>query len=221
MAVGKKAERLVKDLLTEAGFEVFPYGYEYTMPKLAKRPIKITGKAAEYIRHQPDFVIVNKRGEAFFVEVKYRSSSKIELEHIFNYPNSYVILLTKELIVAQSTRYIYRYGQAFNYLNNMPPFANIPIPLIRKYVERIKRTFGDETWLSQKTVQFVEEVAKKEFVKKAPKRVTLVRKTPVKRRTVRKTTRRSSPSRGRGRGGKGNVRAQKQRARARKRTRRR
>ncbi|MFC1742293.1 hypothetical protein ACFL3V_07195, partial [Nanoarchaeota archaeon] len=74
MTKGKKAEKLIADLFKEAGFKVIKYGYEHTVKELADRYNLIKGPAAQYIRHQPDFIVVNKKNEAFFIEVKHRSN---------------------------------------------------------------------------------------------------------------------------------------------------
>ena len=84
MQKGKLAENIVKDMFKEAGFKVINQGYEYTVPALVDRYNPIQGKATEYIRHQPDFIVVNKRNEAFFVEVKFRTEGT-EYLHL-NFP---------------------------------------------------------------------------------------------------------------------------------------
>lgn len=163
---GKEAEKIMSDFFKEAGFQVIRYGYEYTVPALADKENPIIGRAAAYIRHQPDFIIVNKAREAFFVEVKFRAASQINQQDIFNYPNSYVILLTKEGMLAQSTKYIYRKRYDFARITKMPPFAEIPFSLIDKYNRRIRRQLGEENFLGQMVEGFVEKVTNKKLVKK-------------------------------------------------------
>ena len=148
---------------------------------------KIKGKASEYIRHMPDFVIVNKRNEAFFVEVKFRKKSLIEIKDIFNYPNCYVILLTKNGILAQSTKYIYKYGYGFSYIKHMPPFENIKKDLIDKYSKRIRRNLGDENIIGQLIEKTAENITGKKFPEPYIK-VTLVKSK--KRHKIRKSRRR-------------------------------
>ena len=145
MEKGRTAERIVANLFKEAGFKVYKYGYEYTLPKLADRTNPIKGRAAEYIRHQPDFIVVNGGNEAFFVEVKFRSSQIVPDKEIFPYPNCYVVLLTKDYILAQSTRYLFDKGAHFAPIVMMPPFSNIPRTILMKYVSKVRRELGDET----------------------------------------------------------------------------
>lgn len=150
---GQKAERIVAGLFREAGFEVINYGYEHTVPELLpeRQDGVIKGKAAEYIRHQPDFVVVDKDNNAFFVEVKFRASEINPKKEIFPYPNCYVVLLTKDYILAQSTTNIFKSkGKLrFRYLNSFRPFKKISNQLIYKYTLKTRRALGEETWHGQ------------------------------------------------------------------------
>jgi hypothetical protein len=157
MKKGKKAEKIVADLFKEAGFKVVKYGYEHTVPDLADRNNLIKGRAADYIRHQPDFIVVNKRNEAFFVEVKHRSKVIMPEKDIFPYPNCYVVLLTKGAILAQSTDFLFRKGATFGLLKDMPPFTGISYELIEKYVMKLRRQLGDDTFVEQ----FMGKIVKK------------------------------------------------------------
>lgn len=210
MAKGKIAEKIVVDLFKEAGFEVVRYGYEYNLKQLAQRKPKITGKAADYIRHQPDLIVVNKRGEAFFVEVKFRSKVIMPERDIFPYPSCYVVLLTKGAILAQSTYYLFAKKKNFQLLNQMPPFKNIPYPLIEKYIMRLRRQLGDDTLVTQYMGKLVGKFTDRDLpLKKAPSvKVVRPKKQPRTRKTVTK------------RKAKGNIRAQRKRYKQRKRSRR-
>ncbi len=169
MKAGKIAEKIVKELFEEAGYEVIRYGYEYTVPRLARRKIKIIGEAADYIRHQPDFVVINKKNEAFFVEVKFRSSGVIKKEHMFYYPSCYVVFLTPTLILGQSLEKVYKYGDKFEMLNTLEPFKYIPSKLISKYVNKTRRMLGDETLFGQWLTHILEKITKRRL--KVSKRI--------------------------------------------------
>jgi hypothetical protein len=165
---GRKAEKIVGDLFKEAGFKVVKYGYEYTVPELTyeKNGNKvIKGKAAEYIRHQPDFIVVNDMNEAFFIEVKHRSSQIFPDKDIFPYPNCYVVLLTKDFILAQSTSKLFSQKESFEYLTNMPPFKNIPKDLILKYIKKLRRTLGDESLKGQLLEKWIKKITGKSLIK--------------------------------------------------------
>lgn len=169
LKIGRKAEKIVVNLFKEAGWKVYNYGWEYTLPKLVGT--KIIGKAADYIRHMPDLVVVNERNEAFFIEVKFRSKGEINLDHIFNYPNSYVVLLNKQGILGQSTNYLYNKSKDFTYFINLPPFRNFSRDLLKKYSDKIRRELGDENLFGQiieKTAtKLIGKSFKKEPLKKA------------------------------------------------------
>ena len=162
-ANGKIAEKIVRDLFVEAGFKVINYGYEYTVPELADRNNLIKGPSANFIRHQPDFIVVNDKNEAFFVEVKFRKQGKIKKEHMFNYPSAYVVFLTQDFILAQSLKNIYREGDNFNLLNRITPFSKIPNSLIYKYVRIVRRKLGKETLTGQMVEKLAEKLVKKKF----------------------------------------------------------
>ncbi len=149
MQKGKTAENIVRKLFLDAGFKVIKYGYEHTVPELAKLEKKIVGKSGMYVRHQPDFVVINKKNEAFFVEVKFRSKAIIPDREIFPYPNCYVVLLTKGSIIAQSTSNLFGKRKTFKQLNEMPPFKNISPKIIEKAVEKIRLKLGDDTLVQQ------------------------------------------------------------------------
>lgn len=149
MTKGKIAEKIVESLFKDAGFKVIKYGYEYTVPQLADRNNLIKGEAAEFIRHQPDFIVVNEYNEAFFIEVKYRREGKIKKTHMFPYPCGYVVFITKDEIYAQGIEDIYRKGENFKKFKDTKPFSNIPQSIIDKYVRLTRRKLGDETFGGQ------------------------------------------------------------------------
>ncbi len=71
---GKMAESLVEGILREAGNQVYHFGYESTLQNLTQieRVFDRHSEIGERIRSIPDFLVVNKKGEPFFVEVKFR-----------------------------------------------------------------------------------------------------------------------------------------------------
>jgi hypothetical protein len=191
MKKGRIAENIVSSMFKEAGFKVIKYGYEYTVPQLANRNNLIKGKAAAFIRHQPDFIVVNKKNEAFFIEVKFRSKEIKPDKDIFNYPNCYVVLLTKSYILAQSTKYLFKKKIEFQPITKMPPFKNIPWEVLEKYIVATRRHLGDETLSQQLLGALVKNFTNLQVLQK--------KKSPIK---VTRTTKSN---------GKGNVKAQKKR----------
>jgi hypothetical protein len=98
MIKGRIAEVIVRCLFEDLGFEVIPYGYEHTCPTIAKKERLIKGDVKNHIRKAPDFIVVDKDGNANFVEVKFRFDGSYKKESDYPYRDCYIILLTKEYI---------------------------------------------------------------------------------------------------------------------------
>ncbi|MBS3085202.1 hypothetical protein J4225_00780 [Candidatus Pacearchaeota archaeon] len=97
MIKGRIAEAIVKCMFEDLGFEVIPYGYEHTCPTIAKKDRLIKGDVKNIIRKAPDFIIIDKEGNATFIEVKYRADGVFKKET--DYPwDCYIILLSKDYI---------------------------------------------------------------------------------------------------------------------------
>ncbi|MDP2676936.1 MAG: hypothetical protein Q8O83_04610 [bacterium] len=71
---GRMAESLVYDLLKESGNEIFRIGYEAILPGLARieESFKRNSAVGEKIRSIPDFFVIDKSGNPYLVEVKFR-----------------------------------------------------------------------------------------------------------------------------------------------------
>lgn len=95
MIKGRIAEAIVKCMFEDLGFEVIPYGYEHTTPTIARKDRLIKGDVKNHIRKAPDFIVVDKEGEANFVEVKFRTDGVYKKETDYPYRECYIILLTK------------------------------------------------------------------------------------------------------------------------------
>jgi hypothetical protein len=165
-AKGLKAEKIVGDMFKEAGYEVVKYGYEHTVPELTrkKRGRTIKGKVGEFIRHQPDFIIVNDNDQAFFIEVKFRSNYIKPERDIYPYPNCFVILLDKNYIYAQSTNYLFNRGGDFIYLRHFPMFRSVTEKIIDKYEKKLQRVLGDDTWAKQKGADAIKSLTGRKLV---------------------------------------------------------
>lgn len=78
---GRMAESLVDQLLRKAEFRVYRFGYEAVLQNLTQTEEKVLGGNDDItlqIRSIPDFLVVKK--QPYFVEVKFRSSGKMDLE---------------------------------------------------------------------------------------------------------------------------------------------
>ncbi len=98
MIKGRIAEAIVKCMFEDLGFEVIPYGYEHTCPTIAKKERLIKGDVKNHIRKAPDFIIIDKEGEANFVEVKFRADGNYKREADYPYRDCYIILLTEKYL---------------------------------------------------------------------------------------------------------------------------
>lgn len=74
MLKGRMAESLVENLLRDAGNQVYRFGYESVLQNLTQLEniFNKYGEVGEQIRAIPDFLVINGKGEPFFVEVKFR-----------------------------------------------------------------------------------------------------------------------------------------------------
>ncbi len=71
---GRMAESLVSEILREAGNQVYRFGYESTLQNLTQveKVFDRHSEIGEKIRAIPDLLVINKKGEPFFIEVKFR-----------------------------------------------------------------------------------------------------------------------------------------------------
>lgn len=71
---GRMAESLVSEILREAGNQVYRFGYESILQNLTQteRIFDRYSEIGEKIRAIPDLLVINKKGEPFFIEVKFR-----------------------------------------------------------------------------------------------------------------------------------------------------
>jgi hypothetical protein len=95
---GRIAEAIVRCMFEDLGFEVISYGYEHTCPTIAKKDRLIKGDVKNHIRKAPDFIVVDRDGEAYFIEVKYRAEGVYKKEIDYPYRDCFIILLSKAYI---------------------------------------------------------------------------------------------------------------------------
>jgi len=72
---GRMAESLVEELLKRCGNKVYRFGYEAVLQNLTQleKSLNKEDEISQRIRSIPDFIVINKQGEPFFVEVKFRT----------------------------------------------------------------------------------------------------------------------------------------------------
>lgn len=103
---GRVAEALVEQMFLSLEFDVFRYGIERILPRVAKSvregETPKRDKTLDKLRSMPDFVVRNNiSNKLFFVEVKYRADGgkSMKPEDIEKYPDDvYIILVSKGAI---------------------------------------------------------------------------------------------------------------------------
>ena len=79
MLKGRMAETLVEELLKQSGNIVYRFGYEALVQNLTQLEEKFDrySEVGERIRAIPDFIVIDKKGNPTFVEVKFRWKSEL------------------------------------------------------------------------------------------------------------------------------------------------
>lgn len=101
MIKGRIAETLIEELFLAMGYNIFRYGMENTIPGVMKLLKGVRGDVAESIKRMPDFVVQDKKGDVYFIEVKFRASetfTKNDLPKNYPYYNAYIVLVSKKHI---------------------------------------------------------------------------------------------------------------------------
>jgi hypothetical protein len=132
---GRIAETLVEELFLSLGWEVFRYGMENTIPGVMRRLNGIKTDVAENIRRMPDFVVQDKNGNVYFIEVKFRESETFCYQNLIekspnqNYPydNAHIVVVSKKHIKCLSVEEV-KSGKTItptshNYLGNVKEFS--------------------------------------------------------------------------------------------------
>lgn len=81
---GRIAEGLIEELLKQCGNKVYRFGYEAVLQNLTQleKTFDKESEVSQRVRSIPDFVVINKEGRPFFVEVKFRTSFIVHIEDI-------------------------------------------------------------------------------------------------------------------------------------------
>jgi Holliday junction resolvase-like predicted endonuclease len=80
---GRIAETIVCEMLKEAGYSVYRFGYEGILQNFTQKglPKMKKGDIKDKLGTMPDFIVMDKKGDVSFIEVKY-SSSVEKLEYL-------------------------------------------------------------------------------------------------------------------------------------------
>ncbi len=96
------AETIIKELFLISGYQVFDYGMERSMPLITGKLNLDNSETALQIRKMPDFVVQSPppENELFYVEVKYRKSSRFptDTDDLTNFPytNAWFIVVSQK-----------------------------------------------------------------------------------------------------------------------------
>jgi len=101
MIKGRIAETLIEELFLSLGYSIFRYGMENTVPGVMNLLKGIRSDVAQNIRRMPDFVVQDKKGEVYFVEVKFRANGEFKFKDLpkdYPFKNCYFIIVSKKHI---------------------------------------------------------------------------------------------------------------------------
>lgn len=74
---GSIAETLIEQMLRYSGYLVYRFGYESVLQHIKNVDIK-EGNVKKILQSMPDFIVVDKNGNADIVEVKFRFDGKLD-----------------------------------------------------------------------------------------------------------------------------------------------
>lgn len=74
---GRIAETIVEEMLVKSEYKVYRFGYEGLLQNLAQVDRMKNSSVSDKIRSMPDFVVIDKDGNASFVEVKFSKSGVV------------------------------------------------------------------------------------------------------------------------------------------------
>jgi len=83
MVKGRICETVIEELLKKAGYTVYPFGYEKTVPSMTEDLESWHG--LRQIKSMPDFLIKGQDRQSYLIEVKYRRSGILACDDIRRY----------------------------------------------------------------------------------------------------------------------------------------
>lgn len=101
MIKARIAETLIEELFLSMEWNVFRYGMENTVPGIMKLLRGVRSDVAENIKRMPDFVVQDKKGEVYFIEVKFRASEEFTIRDLpkdYPYENAFIVVVSKKHI---------------------------------------------------------------------------------------------------------------------------
>ena len=147
MLKGRIAEAIVEEMLKEAGFRVYRFGYESLIQNLTQISVELRAtRVGRKISSMPDFVVF-KEGYANFIEVKFRSGKPNHKSEDYNdlaefWPESKILFVLKDetcFKIANVCDFVER-GWLFPLEGDT--HIKVAEDLVKKYVDQIMRSYG-------------------------------------------------------------------------------
>jgi len=103
MIKGRVAESIIEQLFLTCGYKVFRFGMENVLPEVMKDINKgYSNETTKSIRRMPDFVVQDKKGNVFFIEVKFRKNGRFKYRNLkdddYPYKECYFVVVSKKFI---------------------------------------------------------------------------------------------------------------------------
>lgn len=105
MIKGRIAEALVEQLFIKLKYRVYRYGMENTIPGIINLLGQVRDEVSNTIKRMPDLVVQDKSGQAYFIEVKFRSNEKFSIQDLeeqkygeYPFPNAFFVVVSKNHI---------------------------------------------------------------------------------------------------------------------------
>lgn len=133
MIKGRIAESLIEQLFLKLGYRVYRYGMENTIPGIMELLSKVRTEVSNTIRRMPDFVIQDKKGEAYFIEVKFSKDETFSISNLkenkygkYPFENAFFIVVSTNHIKCLSYNDLKKgkkiSSKCHNYLGNIKEF---------------------------------------------------------------------------------------------------
>ena len=129
MIKGRIAESLIEQLFLKLNYRVYRYGMENTVPGIMELLKGVKSEVSRTIRSMPDLVIQDHKGEAYFIEVKFRAEEQFSIKDLpkdYPFENAFFIVVSKKHIKCLSYKDL-KDGKEItstskNYLGNIKEF---------------------------------------------------------------------------------------------------
>ncbi len=138
------AEALVSEILRETGNQVYRFGYEAVLQNLTQvdRVFDENSEIGEKVRSIPDLLVINKKGEPYFIEVKFRWHQEWHkddfrmLERLNNFWKPIIIFVNcykKPYFLITKPPYCDKTGKLKGWPLEKADYLNISVGTIEKY----------------------------------------------------------------------------------------